>query len=99
MKKYEKARRFTIIVKDEDTGEEMATATSVETLVLLVAPDAPGGEPFRRLFLGDMDFSIELLFEAARDMSEGLEQGTFFDYADMMDDQLLLELTDGLPQH
>jgi hypothetical protein len=99
MSKPKTPHRFIIVVKDEDTGEEVATASSVETLVLLVAPDVPGGEPHRRLFLGDMSLGVELLFDAARDLAEGLEHGTLLDYTDMMDDQLLLELTDGLPQH
>ena len=77
----------------------MATATSVETLVMVVAPDVPGGAPYRRLFLGDMDLGVELLFDAARDLSEGLEHSALLDYTEVMDDQLLLELTDGLPQH
>jgi hypothetical protein len=53
MSSYSKPRRLRIVVSDEDTGEEVASASGVETLVLLVAPDTSQNEEYRRILVGD----------------------------------------------
>lgn len=99
MDDYGRPRRLNIIVSDEETGEEVASAKGVETLVLLVAPDRQRGEDYRRILIGDPDLTVELLFEIIKSVTERIGQGTVVDLTDVLDDDLLLELTDGLPCH
>jgi hypothetical protein len=88
-----------IVVRDEETGEEITRATGVETMILLVAPDASNDEAYRRIILGDSETSIQILFDVFQDVAERLEQGTSLDVTDVMDDELLLEMTEGLTPH
>jgi hypothetical protein len=99
MNEHGRPRRLHIVVSDEDTGEEVATATGVETLVLLVAPDRQRGEEYRRILIGDPDLTVQLLFDIIKGVTERIGQGTVVDLTDVLDDQLLLDLTDGLPHH
>ncbi len=92
-------RRLQVVVSDEETGEEVATAHGVETLVLLVAPDVSRDRGYRRLLLGDPEMSVQLLFDILQEVSESMERGTMLDLTDVLDDRLLLEVTDELPMH
>ena len=94
---YDKPRRLQIVVIDEETGEEVAAADGVETLVMFVAPDTIQNEGYRRILLGDPESSVQLLFDVVRDVSERMDEGLSADSDDVLDDQLLMELTDGMP--
>jgi hypothetical protein len=91
--------RLQVIISDEETGEEVATAYGVETLVLLVAPDTARDYEYRRIVLGDPETSVQLLFDILQDVSESMEHGTMLDLSEVMDDRLLLEVTEELPMH
>jgi hypothetical protein len=97
--KRAEARRMRIAITDEETGEEVAVAAGVETLVLLVAPDTLGGGDFRRILIGDAEMSAELLFDILHDVTEKVRRGTMVDLSDAIDDRLLLDMTDGLTPH
>lgn len=90
-------RRMRIVVSDEETGEQVAVATGVETLVLLVAPDTLENEASRRILVGDPERSIQLLLDIVKDVSKKIGQGSVADLTDELDDGLLVEMTDGLP--
>ena len=90
-------RRMRIEVSDEETGEQVAVATGVETLVLLVAPDTLENETSRRILVGDPELSIQLLLDIVRDVSKKIGQGSVVDLTDELDDGLIVEMTDGLP--
>ena len=90
-------RRMRIEVSDEETGEQVAVATGVETLVLLVAPDTLEHEASRRILVGDPELSIQLLLDIVRDVSKKIGQGSIVDLTDELDDGLIVEMTDGLP--
>ena len=91
-------RRLRVVVNDEETGEEVASAEGVETLILLVAPDG-SRDGYRRILLGDPETSVELLFDILQDVSASMERGTMLDLTEVLDDRLLLEVTDELPMH
>ena len=97
--KSERSRQLRVVVSDEETGEEIAIADGVETLVLLIAPDTLQNEEYRRILLGDPEMSVQLLFDIVREVTERVGQGTIMDPSDFLDDHLLLELTDDLPLH
>jgi hypothetical protein len=99
MNKGSKPRRLRIVVSDEETGEEVIVATSIETLVLLTAPGAMEDEDGLRVLVGDMEMSVRLLVEILKEVSERLRQGTVMDLTAVMDDHLLVEITEGLPLH
>lgn len=92
-------RRLRVVVSDEETGEQVATAYGVETLVLLVAPDTSRDQEYRRILLGDPETSVQLLFDILQDVSASMEHGTMLNLAEVLDDHLLLEVTDELPMH
>jgi hypothetical protein len=94
-----KTRRMRIAITDEETGEDVTIATGVETLVLLLAPDAEGGRAFRHILIGDAGVSAELLFDVLRDLTDKVQRGTMLDLSDAIDDRLLLDVTEGLTQH
>jgi hypothetical protein len=95
----EDPRRVRIVITDEKSGEEVAEATGVEVLVLLVAPDTRGGGSFRRILIGDAEMSAELLFDVLQDVTDKVRRGTVMDLSDAIDDRLLLDVTEGLPLH
>ena len=97
--KSERSRQLRVVVSDEETGEEIAIADGVETLVLLIAPDTLQNEEYRRILLGDPEMSVQLLFDIVREVTERVGQGTIMDPSDFLDDHLLLELTEDLPLH
>jgi hypothetical protein len=99
MSESTKSRRLQIIVRDEETGEEVTRATGVQTMILLVAPDTSHDEAYRRIILGDADLGVQILFDIFQDVAEMLGRGTTLDVAEAMDDQLLLEMTEGLTAH
>ena len=99
MSKSERSRQLRVVVSDEETGEEIAIADGVETLVLLIAPDTVENEAYRRILLGDPEMSVQLLFDIVREVTERVGQGTIMDPSDFLDDHLLLELTEDLPLH
>ncbi len=92
-------RRLQVVVRDEETGEDIATASGVETLVLLVAPDTERDQEYRRIVLGDPETSVQLLFDILQDVSASIEGGTMLDLTEVLDDRLLLEVTQELPMH
>ena len=93
-----KPRRLQVVISDEETGEEVASAEGVETLILLIAPDG-SREGYRRILLGDPETSVQLLFDILQDVSESMERGTMLDLTEVLDDRLLLEVTEELPMH
>lgn len=99
MKSRNEPRRLQVVVSDEETGEEVATAYGVETLVLLVAPDTSRDQEYRRILLGDPETSVQLLFDILQDVSESIEHGTMLNLSEVLDDRLLLEVTEELPMH
>jgi hypothetical protein len=92
-------RRLRIIVSDEETGEELATATGVETMVLLVAPDTSQDRDYRPILVGDPETTVHLLFDILSEVAESAGRGTTVDLSKILDDQLLLEVTQELPSH
>jgi hypothetical protein len=92
-------RRLQIVVSDEETGEEVAVANGVETLILLVAPDTNQEQDYRRILIGDPDTSVHLLFDILNEVTERMERGIMVDLSQVLDDHLLLEVTDELPLH
>lgn len=92
-------RRLQVVVRDEETGEDITTASGVETLVLLVAPDTERDQEYRRIVLGDPETSVQLLFDILQDVSASIEGGTMLDLTEVLDDRLLLEVTQELPMH
>ncbi len=91
-------RRLQVVISDEETGEEVASAEGVETLILLVAPEG-SREGYRRILLGDPETSVQLLLDILQDVSESMERGTMLDLTEVLDDRLLLEVTEELPMH
>jgi hypothetical protein len=98
MTKRNEPRRLRVVISDEETGEEVASAEGVETLILLIAPDGTR-EGYRRILLGDPETSVQLLFDILQDVSESMERGTMLDLTEVLDDRLLLEVTEELPMH
>ena len=98
MTKRYKPRRLQVVISDQETGEDIASAEGVETLVLLMAPDR-SPEGYRRILLGDPEISVQLLFDILQDVSESMERGTMLDLTEVLDDRLLLEVTEELPMH
>ena len=92
-------RRLQIVVSDEETGEEVAVANGVETLILLLAPDTNQEQDYRRILIGDPDTSVHLLFDILNEVTERMERGVMVDLSQVLDDHLLLEVTDELPLH
>jgi hypothetical protein len=92
-------RRLQIVVSDEETGEEVAVANGVETLILLLAPDTSDEQDYRRILIGDADTSVQLLFDILNEVTERMERGTTIDLSQVIDDHLLLEVTEELPLH
>ena len=97
MNEHDNPRRMRIIVSDEETGEEVATATGVESLIMLAAPGGLRGENYRHILLGDAELSVQVLFDIVRDVTERIRRGTVVDLTDVLDDGLLLEITQRLP--
>ncbi|MGD2039795.1 MAG: hypothetical protein PVH11_03145 [Anaerolineae bacterium] len=97
MSNYGRPRRLRIVVSDEDTGEEVASASGVETLVLLVAPDTSQNEEYRRILVGDPEMSVQLLLDIVREVTGRIGQGTVVDPSDILDDQMIVDMTEGLP--
>ena len=93
-----KPRHLRVVISDQETGEEVASAEGVETLILLVVPDG-SREGYRRILLGDPETSVQLLFDILQDVSESMERGTMLDLTEVLDDRLLLEVTEELPMH
>ena len=92
-------RRLQIVVSDEETGEEVAVANGVETLILLLAPDTSDEQDSRRILIGDADTSVQLLFDILNEVTERMERGATIDLSQVIDDHLLLEVTEELPLH
>jgi hypothetical protein len=97
MNKHGESRRLRIVISDEETGEEVTIVAGVETLFLLVAPDTLGGRGYRRILMGDAELSAELLLDVLQEMTWRVRHGTIMDIGDVLDDNMLLELTEGLP--
>jgi hypothetical protein len=93
------SHRMRVAITDEETGEEVAVASGVEALVLLVAPDTRSGRRFRRILLGDAEMSADLLFDILHDVTGRIRRGTVMDLSKAIDDQMLIDVTEGLPLH
>lgn len=96
MSDFEELRRFRVVVTDEDSGEEVAVASGVETLIVLATPDTLRGAEYRRILVGDADVSVQLLFDVVQSVTERVTTGGLGDLDDLLDDRLLLDVTDGL---
>jgi hypothetical protein len=75
----------------------VASASGVETLVLLVAPDTSQNEEYRRILVGDPEMSVQLLLDIVREVTGRIGQGTVVDPSDILDDQMIVDMTEGLP--
>ena len=91
-------RSLQVVISDEETGEEVASAEGVETLILLVAPEGSRAG-YRRILLGDPLSSVQLLLDILQDVSASMERVTMLDLTELLDDRLLLEVTEELPMH
>ncbi|MFC2046315.1 hypothetical protein ACFLTC_02200 [Chloroflexota bacterium] len=92
-------RQLRVIISDEETGEEVVAATGVESIMMLLAPDRLRGEPYRRVLIGDISLSVELLLDILQEgVAARLGLGTLGDLTDLMDDELLVQMTEELPQ-
>jgi len=91
-------RRLSIVVVDEETGEQVAVATGVESLVLLVAPDTKQGERYRRVIVGDLESAQSLLLDTLQDILELSGDGLVFDLSGLFQ-ELLADAIDDLPVH
>lgn len=99
MKDQRERRRFRIVITDEESGEEVASAAGVETLIVLATPDVEWGEDYRRILVGDMEMSVQLLFDIVHAVTERVTSGTVMDLDELLDDRMLLEMTQELPHH
>lgn len=92
-------RQLRIVISDEETGEEVVAAAGVEAVIMLLAPDRLRGEPYRRVLIGDISLSVELLLDILQEgVAARLGLGTLGDLTDLMDDELLVQMTEELPQ-
>ena len=99
MSEYDEPRQLRIVVSDEETGEEVVAASGVEAILMLLAPDTLHGEPIRRILIGDISLSVELVLDILQEgVAARLGLGTLGDLTDLMDDELLVQLTEELPQ-
>jgi hypothetical protein len=89
---------LSIVVIDEETGEQVAIATGVEALVLLVAPDTVSGESYRRVIVGDLESAQSLLLDMLQDVLELSGDGLVFDLSGLFQ-ELLADAIDDLPVH
>jgi len=85
------SRRLRVVITDEKTGEHVATASGVETLALLVAPDTLRGEEYRRIILGDIELVQALLLDTLKDVTEWTGKGAVLDLTDLLFDELLAD--------
>jgi hypothetical protein len=91
-------RRLRIIVIDEETGERIATATGVNTMALIVAPDTLHGDTYRHLVVGDTEIVQSLLLDTLEDVMETNGSGAVFDLSELLQ-SLLEEAVGDLPVH
>jgi len=91
-------RRLRIVVIDEDTGERVATATGVETMALVVAPDTLRGAEYRRVVIGDTGLVQSFLLDTLEDVMEWDGGGSVLDMSNLLQG-LLEEAVDSLPVH
>lgn len=92
-------RRFRIVITDEESGEEVASADGVETLIVLATPDTELGEDYRRILVGDVEMSVQLIFDIVQAVTERVTGGTLMDLDELLDDRMLLDMTQELPRH
>ena len=90
--------RLRIVITDEETGEHVATATGVETMVMVVAPDTLRGKKYRRIMVGDMELVQSLLLDTLENVMERSGSGAVLDLSDLLLD-LLEEAVEDLPVH
>lgn len=91
-------RRLRIVVTDEETDEHVATATGVEMMALLVAPDTLHGDEYRRIIIGDTDLAQSVLLDTLEDLLESSGNGAVLDLSELLQD-LLEEAVESLPVH
>ena len=89
-------RRLRVVVTDEETGETVATATGVETMALIVAPDTLRGEEYRRIIIGDLELVQSLLLDTLKDVVEWSGSGTVLDLSDLFQEILNRALQEAL---
>lgn len=91
------SRRLRVVVSDEETGEEVTTASGVETLIVQAVPDTARDHEYRRILVGDLETSVQLLVDLLSEMTGSMGQSTIVDLNQILDDHLLLEVTEELP--
>jgi len=102
LREEESQRRLRVVVTDEETGEHIATATGVETMALIVAPDTLRGEEYRRILVGDIELAQSLLLDTLKDVLEWSGSGTVLDLSDLFQeilDDALQEALQDQPLH
>lgn len=102
LREEETRRRLRIVVTDEETGEHVTTATGVETVALIVAPDTLRGEEYRRVIIGDLELAQSLLLDTLKDVMEWSGSGAVLDLSDLFQeilDEALEEAIEDLPLH
>ena len=98
MREHESPRRLRIVVTDEETGEHVIVATGIETMALVVAPDTPHSEEYRRVVLGDLELVQSLLLDTLEDVLQWSGSGAEIDLDDLFQ-ELLEEALEDLPLH
>lgn len=102
LREEETRRRLRIVVTDEETGEHIATATGVETMALIVAPDTLRGEEYRRIIIGDIELVQSLLLDTLKDVAEWSGSRTVLDLSDLFQEilnEVLEEALEDQPLH
>jgi len=101
MHEGEHPRRLRIVVTDEETGERIIVTTGVETMALVVAPDASHGGEYRRVVVGDLDVIQSLLIDTLEDVLHWSGSEAVTDSVDLDDllQELLEEALEDLPLH
>ena len=91
-----------VVVTDEETGERVATATGVETMALIIAPDTLRGEEYRRVVVGDVELVQTLLIDTLKDVMEWSGGGAVLDLTGLFEELLeglLEDAVEDLPVH
>jgi len=102
IREEETRRRLRVVVTDEESGEHVATATGVETMALVVAPDTLRGEEYRRVIIGDLELAQSLLLDTLKDVTEWSGSGAVLDLSDLFQeilDEALEEALQDQPLH
>ncbi len=80
----------------------VVTATGVDTMALVVAPDTLCGEEYRRIIVGDLEVARSLLLDTIKDVVGWSGSGAVLDLSDLFQeilDVVLEEALEGQPLH